>query len=201
MLILVTRNVRTLAAIQLVEAINTVSQRQLGLSCLHSIKVNNTFPNTRSRLFGDGEISPLESFARIKPDNSSLYRFGTPVTFDVLGYVKKSNFWSEIEAWVVSSVLPVISAYYIVKGEKQMTRVTNFRPLKISTPTLSFVEKTYWYNLLRIRSSPIQYHLILFVHYKQNSPHNSIIRCVIFGLLTLFKSPEAYCSIGFVQKS
>ena len=63
-----------------------VSQKEWGAALLYSFDLYNAVPNERSKAFGDGTMSPLESFTGWKPDMSKWHKFGTVGTAEKMGY-------------------------------------------------------------------------------------------------------------------
>ena len=59
---------------QLVEAVY-VSNKEGGAALLHSVDLNNAFPNERSKSYGDGTMSPLEVFTGWRPDIFKWHKF------------------------------------------------------------------------------------------------------------------------------
>ena len=98
--------------------------------------------SARSRTFGDCDLSPLETFARIKPDVSLWYKFGQSGMFKVMGKCKAFDEKRKGSTRVGTTILPGFEAYCIVKGSPAMSGVTNFVPLKISVHQLSAAEIT-----------------------------------------------------------
>ena len=117
------RPIVTLAAVQLVEAVN-VSNKEWGAALLHSFDFNNAFPNERY-----GTMSPLEIFTGWRPDISKWHKFGTVGTAEELGYAKKFDQPNRIVVWVEPTKKPGIGDYSVIKGERRIKRVTNFQPL------------------------------------------------------------------------